>query len=38
MHKSGINKLLMMIKENFLGDEKSPDSGSKESQRTLKQP
>lgn len=38
LYKSSINKLQMVTKESFLGDEKSFDSGPKESQRTLKQP
>lgn len=38
MHKSNVNKLQMMTKENFLRDKKLSDSDSKESQRTLKQP
>lgn len=36
VQKSSSNKLQMMTKEKFLGDEKSSDNGSKESQRILK--
>lgn len=38
VHKSTMDKLRMMTKRNFSGDEKSFDSGPTETQRTLKQP